>query len=229
MLSAPPKMPTSVLLAHSPLIWACEKATIIHPTRGRIPFRPYSYQSDFLQDKARRRLVVKARQIGWSQVVAIEAIHKAIFSPDSTILFVSRNEKQASHLLGYCYAAISGIRDEVPVPVRQNQSEMVFANGSHIISLPANKSTGRGFAAGDVYLDEYAFQEYAADIYRSIVPTLSHGGRLTVFSTPDGRANHFYQLWAGIEAGEWSRYLVWCPGTSAQPMTRRGTTPPVPA
>jgi hypothetical protein len=209
MLSAPPNSLTSPpdLKAVSPLIWACERATIIHPTRGRIAFNPYPFQVTFLQDRTPRRLIVKARQIGMSQAVGLEASHKAAYTPDSTVLLVSRNEKLAANLLGYCYTAIETARDELPALTRQSQSEIEFANGSRIMSLPANRSTGRGFAAGDVYLDEFAFQEYAEDIYRSVSPILGHGGRLTVLSTPDGRANHFFRLWSGIDGGEWSRHL----------------------
>ncbi len=203
-----PTSPHAILLANSPLYWACEKATIIHPARGRIGFNPYPFQIRFLQDRSRRRLIVKARQIGMSQAVALEAAHKAAHVPDSTILLVSRNEKLAANLLGYCSTAIAGIRDEVPELVRQSQSELQFTNGSRILSLPANQSTGRGFAAGDAYLDEYAFQLYAEDIYNAISPALSHGGRLTVLSSPNGRANHFFQLWAGIEGGDWSRHEI---------------------
>lgn len=190
------------------LTWATEHATIVHPIKGRLPFSPYSYQSAFLMDRAPRRLVVKARQIGFSQVVALEAVHTAIFEPDSTILFVSRNQSLAGNLLQYCSNAISGIHGGIPALTKENASELSFANDSRILSLPATRSTGRGFAAKHVYLDEYAYQEYAGDIYRSVSPSVGLGGRLTVLSTPDGRANHFYQLWAGIDGGDWSRHIV---------------------
>ena len=206
--SEPPNSPISRLLASSPLIWACEKATIVHPIKGRIGFRPYPFQIAFLQDTAPRRLIVKARQIGFSQVVALEAIHGAIFTPDDTTLLISRNGDLAANLLSYCKVAISECFDDIPPLVKDNESEIVFANGSRIKSLPANRSTGRGFAGRRVYADEYAYQEYASDIYRSVSPIVGHGGRLTIFSTPDGRSNHFFQLWSGIDGGEWSRHIV---------------------
>lgn len=180
---------------------------IVHPTRGRIPFKPYPYQVAFLKDRSARRLIVKARQIGMSQAVAIEAVHKAIHVPLSTILFVSRNQDAAENLLTYCYNVIYSLRD-MPDMVQANQSEIVFGNGSRIMSLPANPNTGRSFAASDVYLDEFAFQAYADRIYQSVSPTTSHGGNMTVLSSPDGRANHFYTLWSGAEGGEWSRTTI---------------------
>jgi len=158
-------------------------------------------------DRSPRRLIVKARQIGFSQVIALEAVHEAIYRPDSTILLVSRSGDLADNLLGYCYTAIAGL-DDIPTLTKSNESEMGFANGSRIKSLPANRSTARGFAGRSVYLDEYAYMEVAEEIYRGVSPIVGHGGRLTVCSTPDGRGNHFYQLFAGIDGGKWSKHIV---------------------
>lgn len=193
--------------AADPCVWAEAHATLVHPIRGRISFRAYPYQRAILRDRSPRRLIVKARQIGVSQVLALEVIHHAITEPDATILLVSRNQELAANLLSYCRTAILGVPG-VPASVKDNESEMAFGNGSRIKSLPANRATGRGFAAARLYLDEYAFLEYAAEIYRSVSPAVGHGGRITVCSTPDGRGNHFYQLWSGIEGGDWSRHIL---------------------
>ena len=191
----------------SPLQWARENATIVLPTEGRRPFEPYPYQEAILEDRSPRRLILKARQTGISNVVAIEALHKAITRPDSTELFVSRNQDAASGLIRYCQHTLNGLRSAPPT-VRENQSELEFANGSRIVSLPSSPSTGRSFAATDAYLDEFAFATYGDLIYESVIGTISTGGRLTVLSTPNGRANLFFRLWSGLEGGEWSRHAI---------------------
>ena len=204
----PPKTTTPDPLASDVLKWAKQKAQIIHPTKGRMAFHPYDYQVDLLLDDSPRRLVVKARQIGISQVMALEAVHKAIYQPNATILLVSRNQELAVNLLGYAYNAIAGLTGTIPEQTKANESEIGFANGSRIKSLPANRSTGRGFAASSIMLDEFAFCQYSDEIYRSVSPAVGLGGNLTVFSTPDGRANLFFQLWAGIDGSEWSRHEI---------------------
>jgi hypothetical protein len=167
----------------------------VHPTRGRIPFTAYPYQAEsLLASNAPRRLILKARQIGYSQVFALEALYKAITKPESTILLVSRSQDLAVNLLRSCYQTYNGLKD-APALTKTNESEMGLANGSRIKSIPANRSTGRGFAASDVYLDEFAFAAYADDIYQSVSPAVSQGGTLTIGSTPLGNANLFYQLW----------------------------------
>jgi hypothetical protein len=93
----------------SPLQWAEQNATIVLPTEGRMPFAPYPYQRDLLEDRSLRRVVLKARQTGMSNVIAIEALHLAITRPDSTILFVSRNQQAARVLITYAQHTLSGL------------------------------------------------------------------------------------------------------------------------
>jgi hypothetical protein len=181
----------------SPVEWASQQATIVHPSRGRIPFIPYPYQADFLGSYGNsRRIVLKARQIGFSQVFALEALYAAIHEPESTILLVSRSQDLAVNLLRYCYQTYNNLR-EAPSLVKSNESEMGISNGSRIKSIPANRSTGRGFAATRVYLDEFAYADYAEDIYQSVSPAVSQGGSLTIGSTPNGSGNLFHSLYLG--------------------------------
>jgi hypothetical protein len=214
----------------SVLDWARENATIVLPTEGRRPFAPYDYQARFLEDAARFRIVLKSRQTGMSNAIAIEALHKAITRPDSTELFVSKDQKAASVMVRYCQHTLNGLRNP-PRLVNENQSELTFENGSRIISLPATPSTGRSIAATDVYLDEFAFTAYDQLIYESIIGTISTGGRLTINSTANGRANLYFRLWSGLEGGEWSRHKIhWsdCPryrdDPTWEPRTRASMT-----
>jgi hypothetical protein len=175
--------------------WAETNATLVHPTRGRIPFQPYPYQRAFLEAyDAPRRIVLKARQIGYSQVFALEALYAAIHEQETTILLVSRSQDLAVNLLRYCYQAYNSLT-AAPELRKSNESEMGFENGSRIKSIPANRSTGRGFAATRIYLDEFAYADYADDIYQSVSPAVSQGGSLTIGSTPNGMGNLFHALY----------------------------------
>lgn len=195
----------------SVVAWAETTAQIVHPARGRIPFRPYPYQRTFLACPDSRRIILKARQIGFSQVFALEALYTAITRPESTILLVSRSQDLAINLLRYCYQTYNNLI-AAPALVKENESEIGIENGSRIKSIPANRSTGRGFAATDVYLDEFAYASYAEDIYQSVSPAISQGGRLTIGSTPNGVGNLFHQLYTAGE-GFTRFYVPWhhCP------------------
>src|SRR5581483_10875681 len=144
---------------------------------------------------------------GLSTSIALEALYYALHNEHDRTLFVSRNQELAGLLIRYCQVAIAGLSTNVR-PLAESQSKIVFSNGSEIVSLPANPATGRGYPASRVYLDEFAFAGYDSLIYQGILPTLSGGGQLTVLSTPKGRNNLFFRLWAALEGGEWSRHTV---------------------
>jgi hypothetical protein len=223
-LSSPAATPSAGRVELSALEWAEQTAQIVHPTRGRIPFVPYPYQRAFLEHyTAPRRIVVKARQIGFSQVFALEALYAAIHEAECTILLVSRSQDLAVNLLRYCYLTHMNLRD-APTLSKENESEMGLSNGSRIKSIPANRSTGRGFAARRVYLDEFAYADYADHIYQSIVPTLSQGGNLTIGSTPNGIGNLFHQLYMAGDGFE-RQSVPWyhCPAYYTDEERARGT------
>ena len=113
-----------------------------------------------------------------------------------------------------------------PELVKENESEMGLANGSRIKSIPANRSTGRGFAARRVYLDEFAYADYAEHIYQSVAPTLSQGGCLTIGSTPNGIGNLFHDLYHAGE-GFARQSVAWhaCPAYYTPEEAARGVAP----
>ena len=185
------------------------RRTISHPTRGETGFELYPYQRKLLESKAALRIVVKARQVGVSQVIAGEALYLAQRFGPVPVLFVSRNLAAAQHLQRMVYQLRRSDPNAVAA-VRQNDGELVLENGSSIRSLPASEDTGRGFAAAAVYLDEFAHLPWADEIYQAVSPCAARGGRITIISTPRGKANAFHRLWeeSGIRKRSFERFRV---------------------
>lgn len=151
----------------------------------------------------RLRLVNKSRQLGFSQTFAAEAYWKAKYRGPRRILCVSRNLDSAQEFMSY----VAGFCGEGDLDGDGNKTALTFRNGSRIKAEAATQKAGRSFAASDVYLDEFAHAPWQLAIYQSVRPTIATGGTMTVFSSPKGRANLFYQLWAGRMGREqWARY-----------------------
>ena len=162
--------------------------------KGGIPFELYPYQQDLAESRSAQRIIVKARQVGVSQLIAGEALFLAKYIGGVTVLFVSRNLPAAQHLQRMVYLLMESDPNLPPV-LRRNEAELLLGNGSVIRSLPATEDTGRTFAATAVYLDEFAHMPWADRIYQAVAPCAARGGRLTVISTPYGKGNAFYRLW----------------------------------
>ena len=179
---------------------------ILHPVDGYVPFVPRPYQRRILYDwESPARLVLKSRQLGFSQAFAAEAYWKARFRGPRRILVVSRGERWAkefgAYVRGFC------ADDEL---VTDNTLSLEWRNGSRLVIEAATKGAGRSFAASDVYLDEFAHAPWAPFIYAAVRPTIATGGSMTIFSSPAGRSGAggvFYQLWSGAMGREnWRRY-----------------------
>mgnify|MGYP006958836664 CR=1 FL=1 len=76
-------------------------------------------------------------------------------------------------------------------------------NIATIICQATSARTGRGYAVSLFYIDEFAFCEPSIqeEMWSSIYPTLSTGGRLIMSSTPNGDSDMFARLWHGAQVG----------------------------
>lgn len=168
----------------------------------------YPYQQALLDSwQASRRIVLKARQVGFSTVVALEALAVALAQPGATVLLVSRNQDLAANLLRSCYQTLARL-SSAPKLTTENDFTMELATGSRILSQPATRSAGRGFSANLVVLDEFAYAAYAEEIYQSVSPAMAaSGGRMIIGSTPNGDGNLYAELWATAGA-EWQRTTI---------------------
>lgn len=195
-------------LASSPLFWGLERARLYNTAGDVVRFVPYPYQAALLSDRSTSRIVLKARQVGITQTIAIEIAHELLHNRGALALVVSRDQRAAEEVVNMVSSVLELLM-RYPSPIAsENQSEIRLKTGARLVSQPATSKAGRGLRCSSVYLDEFAFAEYAERIYQAVSPTLARGGRLTIISTPDGVGNLFYQLWSGQKGGEWSKHRI---------------------
>lgn len=148
----------------------------------------YSYQKDFLRSEAQFRIVLKARQIGFSYVAGIEALFRAMEGHDQ--LFLSASEEQA--LLLMRYASLHA--EKLGIVLDGGMTEWRLANGTVIKALAHNFRTVQGFT-GDIWMDEFAWYPNPKRIWGAFVPSIGAvQGRLTIMSTPFEKDGLFHDL-----------------------------------
>ena len=147
---------------------------------------------------------LKARQIGFSTLVAVFAGWDAAFHRDKPILMLSRTEREAIKLLSktkYVLQHLPPYVKERLGPVRMTQTKIEFSNGSYVESLPSASDPARGESASLIICDEMAFIPNQAEAWAAIEPVAQVGGRVIMLSTAYGEGNTFHDLWAGAQAG----------------------------
>lgn len=156
------------------------------------------YQQRWVSDKSPLKIWLAARQVGKSFAIAMETVSKALRERCNNLV-LSSSERQSREVMQKVYSHLRYMRvrsAEIIRAERETREEVSLPNGSRIISLPANPDTVRGFS-GNVFLDEFAFHQDAREIWRAMYPTATRGYMVRVASTPNGRQNMFYELWAG--------------------------------
>ena len=165
------------------------------------------YQRAFLTDAAPLRAVLKARQTGFSWLFALEALAQAVANRHFSI-FVSLNREEAAEKILYA----RDLYDCLPVDMRPRLAragshELRFEGGGRLLSFPCRAPRGR--AGASLYLDEMAFYPHSDRVYAGALPVITHGGRVTVGSTPCGDRGMFWRIVAEPDlAAQFSQHRV---------------------
>jgi phage FluMu gp28-like protein len=157
------------------------------------------YQQRWVKDSSPLKIVVKARQIGYSFAATLRAVLECM-NRKTTWIFLSKGERQsrllmekvAEHVRSFG-ATAEALESTYMEGTLTRQLETRFPNGSVIYGLPANPDTARGYT-GNVTLDEFAFHSDAAKIYTALFPSITRGYGVEVISTPNGTQGKFYEL-----------------------------------
>lgn len=160
-------------------------------------FKLYSYQLKFIMKcLVHKRIAGKwCRQAGKSQIVAIYVVLMSIIKKTSSLI-VSPTQNQSNELFLKIKTLVNDNPDIQLLIKKETQTEMIFTNGSRIISLPCGPegATIRGYTCDILVVEEAGIMK---DIIMNTVLTpmlASKGsaGQIIKIGTPLIR-NHFYR------------------------------------
>jgi hypothetical protein len=172
-----------------------------------------------LEDKrCRKRLILKARQLGLSWLNAAYCCWVAMFTPSARVLIISQGEDEAAYQL----ERVRYIHDHLPEWMRMeigrnNNGDLEFPavlkNGrpgvdSLVRALPSTAKAGSGYSATLVSRDELAKHRYAADNYAAVAPAIEEGdAELIEYSTAWGDDDYVQPRWELAKQGRLAGFL----------------------
>ena len=172
------------------------------------------YQRQWVDNAARFKIGLWARQTGKDFSCASEAVEDSIRRPGTQWTVLATGERQALESVAqaklwaeaYNLALADYQEDRDGSEALLKSAEILWPNGSRYRALPANPQTARGLST-NLILTEFAFHEKPDEIWRAIYPSISNplrGGekKLRIISTPNGLGNKFADLWTknfGVE------------------------------
>ncbi len=137
----------------------------------------------------------KSRQIGLSHTTAGVGVLWGAYHGELTTI-ISKGQDESTEVLDkakrHAYV-LASLGSKMARTTRSNTTELCFASGGRILALP---STGGRSFTGNVFLDEFAYQEHAEAVWDAAAAvTLLGDFRIRVASTPNGLQNSFSHLW----------------------------------
>lgn len=161
-----------------------------------VPFRLWPKQKEALEsiDRHRLNIILKARQLGITWLSLAYAVWIMLL-PGKTVIALSRTETEAKELV----RRVGVILRYMPELIREEpwggmtweqsalKASVIHPNGlvSTFQAFASTPSAGRSFTANVIILDEWAFQEYAEEIWTSVFPTINrkNAGKVIELST----------------------------------------------
>lgn len=157
------------------------------------------YQSRWVLDPARLKIMEKSRQIGISWASAYGLVRrKSVAGAKYDAWCSSRDEIQARLLLDDCKKfaqLLEAAADDLGLQLIDGCTSFIlrFATGVKINSMSSSPDAQAG-KRGDRLLDEFALHKDPRQLYAIAYPGITWGGQLEIVSTHRGGGNFFNEL-----------------------------------
>jgi hypothetical protein len=181
--------------AQDPVHFINKYVRIRHPTRGLIPFKTFPYQDRMIEALMKKRLnvVLKARQMGYTEIVSSFIAWLMLFHPNQTVLCLATKSETAKQVIRRVRTAFKKVPSWLLIAdiITDNKTSIELANGSLVKSSTKSADAGRSEALSLLVVDEAAHIKGFDEVWTGLRPTISAGGRVIMLSTPLGVGNVF--------------------------------------
>jgi len=189
-----------------PIYFISKYVKIRHPIRGLIPFKLFEYQNRTLEAflKKRFNVILKARQMGFTEVTSAFIVWLMLFHRDISVMCLATKAETAKNLIKRVRVALKNLPKWLLIAdiTTDNKTSIELANGSWVKSSAKSADAGRSEALSLLVIDEAAHIEGFDEIWTGLRPTVSAGGRIIMLSTPNGVGNIYHRTYDQAEKKE---------------------------
>ena len=176
-----------------------------------LPFKPNRAQRRFITRLWHRNLILKARQLGFTTLVAILWLDHALFNADQRCGIIAQDRDAAKVIfrdkVKYAYTSLPDeIRERFPLSA-DNADEMVFAHNNSSIRVATSMRSG---TIHRLHVSEFGkicakYPDKAAEVVTGSIPAVPTNGVLVIESTAEGREGEFFKMVGIAEANHASK------------------------
>lgn len=165
-----------------------------------IAFKPNAAQRDFVDALHYRNVILKARQLGFTTLIALMWLDHALFTPNQRVGIVAHSREDAEVIfrdkVRFAYEHLPDqVRAMFPL-AKATESEIVFAhNGSSIrVATSMRSGTIHRLHISEMGKIAAKYPQKAKEIVTGSLPAVPSRGIAIIESTAEGRAGYFYEI-----------------------------------
>ena len=167
---------------------------------GVIPFKPNRAQRKLLAGLWHRNIILKARQLGFTTLVAILWLDHALFNPDQRCGIVAQDREAAEAIFR---DKVKLAYDRLPAPLksamplaRDSASELLFGHNNSAIRVATSMRSG---TIHRLHVSEFGkicakFPDKAKEVVTGTLPAVPLDGIAIIESTAEGQDGDYFRM-----------------------------------
>jgi len=165
-----------------------------------LPFRPNRAQRRFLRRLWHRNLILKARQLGFTTLVAILWLDHALFNANQRCGIIAQDREAAETIfrdkVKFAYENLPAeIRERFPV-ARDSAIELLFAHNNSSVRVATSMRSG---TIHRLHVSEFGkicakYPDKAKEVVTGSIPAVPTNGVLVIESTAEGNEGQFFEM-----------------------------------
>lgn len=164
-----------------------------------IQFKPNRAQRRFIKRLWTRNVILKARQLGFTTLIAVMWLDHALFNADQRCVIVAQDRDKAEEIfrdkVKFAYERLpAALRASRPT-IKDSATELLFSNNSSV----KVSTSARGGTPHRLHISEYGkicakFPDKAIEIQTGSFPAVPLDGVIVVESTAEGQEGDFFAM-----------------------------------
>jgi len=165
-----------------------------------VPFKPNQSQRALLKRLHHRNIILKARQLGFTTLVAILWLDHALFNPDQRVGIIAQDREAAEAIFrDKVKLAYDRLPDELKAAMplaRDSASELLFGHNNSSIRVATSMRSG---TIHRLHISEFGkicakFPDKAAEVVTGSLPAVPLDGIAIIESTAEGQEGEFFKM-----------------------------------
>lgn len=165
-----------------------------------MPFIPNGAQKRFIERIWHRNIILKARQLGFTTLIAILWLDHALFNANQRCGIIAQDREAAEAIfrdkIKFAYENLPDVVRECFTLSRDSATELLFDHNNSSVRVATSMRSG---TIHRLHVSEFGkicakFPDKAAEVVTGSIPAVPTNGVLVIESTAEGRGGEFYEL-----------------------------------